>query len=122
MAERAAKRAAKARKKEVAEKLAANDWIPMDGTWAARALEGRGHRDGPHFGRKYRVLVPREDFGELLFPGGAARFTEVEGGDARIFELPAQIGAVLAFEFDIHAAAIGGSCIHVGGLEVRAHA
>jgi hypothetical protein len=69
------------------------------------------------------VLVPREDFGELLFPGGAARFTEVEGGDARIFELPAQVPEeVLSFDFEIHPAAIGGSCIYVAGLEVRARA
>jgi len=87
--------------KELAEKLASEDWIPIEGWWAAQALEGRGHQDGPHYGRKYRVIVERADFGELLFPGGQARFTEITGGDARIFNLPMQIGATISFDFEI---------------------
>jgi len=90
--------------------------------WAAWALQGRGHRDGPEFGRTYRVVVERAEFGELLFPGGQVRFTEIAGGDARIFTLPAQIGEALQFDFEIGADAIGGSRICVQGLEVRAHA
>ena len=105
--------------KETAEKLAKNEWIPVDGLWDAAPLEGRGHRDGPHYGRKYRVIVPRADFGEFLFLGGQARFTQVEGGDARIFDLPAQIDRGVSFEFDIHPEALGGTMICVQGLKVR---
>ena len=122
MTARAEKKAEELRAKEIAEKLEVNDWIPVEGFWAAQALEGRGHQDGPHYGRKYRVVVECADFGELLFPGGQARFTEIAGGDARIFTLPAQIGEALQFDFEIDADAIGGSRICVQGLEVRAHA
>ena len=120
-AERAAKRAEKEKAKDVAERLARNDWIPIDGMWAARALEGRGHREGPYFGRKYRVHVPVVDFGEYLFRGGEVRFLEISGGDCRIFGLPKQVdGVALAFDFEIDADAIGGSMIYVSGLEERA--
>ena len=70
------------------------------------------------------MLLPQADFGEFLFPGGQARFTEIDGGDARIFSLPMQIGeeAQLEFKFEIDADAIGGDGILVEGLEVRARA
>ena len=119
---RATAQAEKKAAKELAEKLASDDWIPVEGWWAAQALEGRGHQEGPHYGRRYRVIVERADFGELLFPGGQARFTEITGGDARIFNLPMQIGATISFDFEIDAHALGGMCISVRGLEVRARA
>ena len=68
------------------------------------------------------MYVPREDFGNLLFLGGQVRFTNVWGGDARIFAIPAQVDAALRFEIEIGPEAIGGSCIFVSGLEVRARA
>jgi hypothetical protein len=151
LAARADKRAEKARAKDVAEKLLLNDWIEIEGMWAAHAIEGRVHRDGPHyvrkcaaaraagecsarsccaaaaervravcFGHRYRVHVPREDFGNFLFLGGQARFTNVWGSDARIFAIPAQVDAALGFQIEIGPEAIGGTCIFVSGLEVRA--
>ena len=93
MAARAEKKAAKAKEKEDAKKLARNDWIEIDGMWAAVCLEGRGHCDGPHYGRNYRIAVPTAAFGVHLYPGGQARFTEVAGGYGEIFNLPAQVGA-----------------------------
>lgn len=120
LAERAEKRAAKAKAKETAAKLASNDWVDVDGMWAALATEGRGHREGPHYGRKYRVVVPREDFGEFLFLGGQVRFTQIEGGDSRIYDLPTHAGeAPLAFNFDIDGNASGGTCVCVDGMQVR---
>jgi len=93
LAARAEKKAAKAKEKETAKKLACNDWIPIDGMWAASCLEGRGHCDGPHYGRKYRVAVPTADFGTHLYPNGQVRFTEVAGGYVEIINLPVQVGA-----------------------------
>ena len=101
----------------MAQKIARNEWIPIDGMWAARSLEGRGH-----YGRKYRVVVPRADFGEHLYLGGQARFTAIGGGDARIFNLPVavtQVDLALSFDFEIADGALGGSMIAVEGLEVR---
>ena len=53
---------------------------------AARANASGVERARVIFGHRYRVYVPREDFGNLLFLGGQVRFTNVWGGDARIFE------------------------------------
>ena len=71
---------------------------------------------------RYRGIVPRADFGEHVYPGGQIRFTEIEGGDARIFTFPAEVFEALSFEFEIHADALGGMMICAEGLEVRARA
>ena len=47
------------------------------------------------------MYVPREDFGNLLFLGGQVRFTNVWGGDARIFAIPAQVDAALTKLCDV---------------------
>ena len=57
MAARAEKRAAKKKEKENVAKVAANEWIDIDGMWAALATEGRGHREGPHYGRRCAHFV-----------------------------------------------------------------
>ena len=57
LAERAEKRSAKKKAKENAAKLAANEWIDIDGMWAAIVTEGRGHREGPHYGRRCAHFV-----------------------------------------------------------------
>jgi hypothetical protein len=118
LAEREARRAAKRTAKENAERLARNDWIPIDGEWGALAIEGGLGQ----YGRKYQVILRREDFGDHLYPGGQVRFTKVTGGDARIFDLPAQVGPTLSFIVEIHPDAVVGMMICVEGLEVRAHA
>lgn len=119
-AEKAAKRAEKQRAKEIAEKVKKNEWIPIEGLWAAYSIEGRGHREGPFYGRKYRVDIPLEDFGDHLYLGGMARFTDGDGGDLYVFHLPVQAKMALSFEFKINPHDIGGSTILIGGLEVRA--
>ena len=65
-------------------------------------------------------MIPREDFGEFLFLGGQARFTDVDCGGTPIFNLPLHIDAGVAFEITIGPHALGGSCIAVEGLQVRA--
>ena len=89
--------------------------------WVAKAIEGRGHRDGPHYGRKYRVIVERADFGDYYFPGGQAGFTGVEGPFPTISSLPVQDEpAPISFApIEIHPNAVGGMVILVDGLEVR---
>ena len=120
MAARAAKRAEKKIAKERPQKIAENEWIPIDGAWAGKATVGRGHQEGPHFGRQYYVIVPREDFRENYFLGGQARFTEVSGGDERIHNLPEEESAGFGFKIEIDLGAVGGQMICVSGLEVRA--
>lgn len=72
-------------------------------------------------GRSYRVVVPNDDFGDYLIPGGQARFTAVEGGYGNIFNLPLQFSPLgVEFEFTIHPNASGGMMIAVDGLQVRA--
>ena len=104
--------------------MAANDWIPIEGLWCARALNGRGHVEGPHRCRRYRALVPCADLGAHLYQGGQARFMEVAGGDERIYGLPTSLdeARVLQFFLDIDDNAVGGQLIAVKGLEVRAPA
>ena len=125
-AERDAKRVAKARAKEVSEKLRSNEWIDIEGFWAAVAIEGRGHRDGPHYGRKYRVKVPLADFRDVrIHTGMQVRFTDIQGGNGHIYTLPTidlGIGTPIVFEFEIHPDATGGLMISVDGMQVRAFA
>ena len=67
-------------------------------------------------------MVPSEDFGEYLVAGGQARFTEIDGGDRTIINLPLQVDAGVTFEIEIGSHAIGGQMIIVAGLQVRARA
>ena len=69
---------------------------------------------------RYRVVIPREDFGEFLFLGGQARFTDVDCSGTPIFHLPLHVDAGVAVEITIGPHALGGSCIAVEGLQVRA--
>jgi hypothetical protein len=49
-----------------------SEWLPIDGWWAAYAIDGKGYHDGDG---KYRVLLEVAEFGERFFLGGKARFT-----------------------------------------------
>ena len=69
---------------------------------------------------RYRVVIPREDFGEFLFLGGQARFTDVDCSGTPIFHLPLHVDAGVAVEITIGPHALGGTCIAVEGLQVRA--
>ena len=65
-------------------------------------------------------MIPREDFGEFLFLGGQARFTDVDCSGTPIFHLPLHVDAGVAVEITIGPHALGGLCIAVEGLQVRA--
>jgi len=87
--------------------------------WLARATDGKGHHDGT---REYDVDVPIEDLGPLFFPSGEARFTEVNGGDGKIYTLPAAPpppGGAIRFHLAVCAEGAMGKYILPGGLEVR---
>ena len=88
--------------------------------WLARATDGKGHHDGA---REYDVDVPIEDLGPLFFPSGEARFTEVHGGDGKIYTLPAAAppaGEGVRFRLAVCAEGAMGKYILAAGLEVRA--
>jgi hypothetical protein len=121
LAARAAKKAAKAKGPEP------EDPPPPPGTWRkvdtqpfwlAQATDGVGHHDGV---REYDVVVKMADFGELFFPGGEARFTQVQGGDERVHRLPAvwQTDGGLRFRISVCPEGAMGRVIIVAGLETR---
>ena len=89
-AERAARRLAKAEKKALALDAAPApesvepEWVPVDGMWLAKALDGKGYHDGDG---KYTCQIPVEDFGVHLFLGGEARMY-LCGGAEQVFRLP----------------------------------
>lgn len=95
-------------------------WTTVAGIFLARASDGVGHHDGA---LEYVVTVKMEEFGGKFVAGGRARFTQVSGGDAREFALPAEPpppGHGVAFRLPVHPQGAGGRCVVVGGLEVRA--
>ena len=93
------------------------DWQPIEGVWAALATDGVGHHDGSG---EYLLQIPVEDFGELLFLGGEARF-EASGIDPRtVFPLPTVVPATTVdLRFNVCAEGRTGYVILVEGLQAR---
>jgi len=99
------------------------EWLPIDGAWAAYAIDGKGHHDGDG---KYRVLMKVAEFGDRFFLGGKARFSWLPPAGlappGQTFDLPAVVPAngivVLGPIFFAVGAGLGRYCF-VEGLEVR---
>jgi hypothetical protein len=124
LAERAARRVAKAAAKQLV--FASPDpsaWQTIDGAWAGYAADGRGHRPVDDTDVTYIIPVPVVDFGPNLPLGGQARFLEVYGGDLTVHTLPSTPPppeSNLAFHIRVAGPTARGRVILVSGLQIRA--
>ena len=118
--ERAKKREEKKARKAAIEKGGEeSEWLPIDGAWAAYAINGKGHHDGDG---KYTCRIPVEDFGEQLFLAGEAR---IVFGTQQVFRLPSVApppNAALTFQLQVDQRVFGGMgrLTTIDGIEVRA--
>lgn len=100
-----------------------SQWLPVEGAWAAYAMDGKGHHGGDS---TYEVCMQIRDFGERFFLGGKARFTCLPPAGCPLpdqtFDLPVRAPAngIVTLGPVLFAEGTGlGRFVMVFGLEVK---